>query len=642
MSAFASVLGLLQALRPGAARPTSGDILAIREVRILAARYAGRKDCALRDDVNRLRDRVQRGELPESPSILRLAFALTDEALRRTLGYSLYDVQLLAGLALARRSIAEMQTGEGKTLVAALPAVVHALAGRGVHVLTVNGYLAQRDYEKLLPPYELLGLSAGLLRPNDSHEKKAAAYACDITYGPGYEFGFDYLRDQAAQKGAGRPGLGESLRRTFAGAQSAGARRVQRELAFAVIDEIDSVLLDEANSPLLLSDGRPSPARNAQVFLIAKALAEGLEAERDYRLESSENRVSLTYAGIEKATAAAERAAAYGLERPWPCYVEQALRARWLYQRDVDYIVSDDRVDIVDQNTGRIFADRSWRDGLHQAVQAKEGAPILAEQKPLVRISRQLFFRLYDGLCGMTGTATGSEAEFRAVYRLPVTAIPLRKPSLRKHHSTRWFADETSKIRAVADEVSNIHATGQPVLVGARTISSTELLAKRLLSLGVPHLLLNGKQDADEAAVIGRAGEVGAVTLATNMAGRGTDIRLGAGTGALGGLHVLGVECHQSQRVDRQLTGRAARQGDPGACRFFVSAEDQLLVRNAPTLARRLKQQAGPSGEIKGDFTAQVAKAQQRAERDGAALRRQLLANDAWLEDVLATLAKSS
>lgn len=642
MAVFLPFFDLLQRLRASTARPTADDHVAVREIRNLASAYAGRDDKALRDEVNRLRDRVQGGESPVSPGIVRPALALTDEALRRTLGFSLYDVQLLAGLALARGSIAEMQTGEGKTLVAALPAVVHALAGRGVHVLTVNGYLAQRDFETLSPVIELLGLSAGFLGAKDSREKKKAAYACDITYGPGYEFGFDYLRDQAAERAVRTPGLGESYRRSIAGTRREGTGRVQRDLAFAVIDEIDSVLLDEANSPLLLSDGRPTPARNAQAFLIAKALAEGLQAERDFKLESADKKVSLTTLGTEKARVQAERAADVGLDRPWVGYVEQALRARWLYERDVDYVVSGDRIDIVDQNTGRIFADRSWRDGLHQAVQAKEGVPILAEQQPLVRISRQRYFRLYEGLCGMTGTATGSEAEFRSVYGLPVTAIPLRKPSLRKQLPTRWFADEPSKIRAVADEVRRIHATGQPVLVGARTISITEALAEQLRSLDVPHLLLNGKQDADEAAVIGKAGHVGAVTLATNMAGRGTDIRLGAGAAELGGMHVLGVECHESQRVDRQLAGRAARQGDPGSCRFFVSADDQLLARHAPALARRLKQQSGQSGEAMGDFSGYVAKAQHRAEQEGAALRRQLLASDDWLEDVLTTLAKSS
>lgn len=642
MALFAPFFDLLHRLRPCAARPTAVDQAAVPEIRSLAAGYSGREDSALRDEINTLRERVQSGERPQSPGVIRPAFALIDEALRRTRGFSLYDVQLLAGLALARGSIAEMQTGEGKTLVAALPAIVHALGGRGVHVLTVNSYLAERDFEQLAPVIKLLGLSAGFLGANDSREKKAAAYACDITYGPGYEFGFDYLRDQAAQKCAGTPRLGESYRQSLTGPRGTAAMRVQRGFAFAVIDEIDSVLLDEANSPLLLSDGAPSPARNAQAFVIARSLAEELRAERDYQLDSAANSVSLTKLGIEKANAQAERAAAFGLERPWPNYVEQALRARWLYQRDVDYIVSDGRIDIVDQNTGRVFVDRSWRDGLHQAVQAKEGAPILAEQKPLVRISRQRYFRLYDGLCGMTGTATGSEAEFRTVYRLPVTTIPLRKPSQRKRLPTRWFANEPAKIRAIAKEVGVIHATGQPVLVGARTISSTEALAKLLEAMQIPYLLLNGKQDADEAAVIAKAGQVGAVTLATNMAGRGTDIRLGPGAAELGGLHVLGVECHESQRVDRQLAGRAARQGDPGACRFFVSADDQLLCRHAPSLVRRLQLAAGDSGEALGDYTDHVEKAQLKAEREGAVARRQLLAHDDWLEDVLATLVKTS
>lgn len=614
-------------------------MLAVREVRRLSAVYAGRENLALRDEFDSLRKRVQAGESPESPSILRPAFGLVDEAMRRSLGFSLYDVQLLAGLALTRGSIAEMQTGEGKTLVAALPAAVHALAGKGVHVLTVNSYLAQRDFEQLLPVFGFLGLSAGLVKINDSRGAKAAAYACDITYGPGYEFGFDYLRDQAAQRSVSQSRLGESYRKLLNGMRDTNVDRVQRGFSFAVVDEIDSVLLDEANSPLLLSLGAPSPARNTQAFMLAESLVGEWHAGREYRLDSATRNISLTNLGLELANTQAERAETRGLERPWPIYVEQALRARLFFQRDVDYIVSDGRIDIVDQNTGRIFADRSWAEGLHQAVQAKEGVPILSENKPVVRISRQRFIRLYQGLCGMTGTATGSAEEFRSTYRLSVTAIPLRKPSLRKHLPTRWFADGESKLRAVADEILRIHATGQPVLVGARTISSTEALVKILQALPIPHRLLNGKQDADEAAVIGEAGQVGGVTVATNMAGRGTDIRLGNGAAELGGLYVIGVECHESARVDRQLIGRSARQGDPGTCRFFVSADDEVLRRYSPALVRRLKHGGNESGEVLGDFSNFVTRAQKRAEFASAGLRRQLMAHDDWMGGVLSALA---
>ena len=524
-------------------------------------------------------------------------------------------------------------------LVAALPAILHSLAGRGVHVFTVNCYLAERDFAKLLPTFQLLGISAGLIRPQSTGDEKRAAYACDVTYGPGYEFGFDYLRDQAGHRITKPMRLGDAYRQALRDPVAERATTVQRGLAFAVIDEADSLLIDEANTPLLLSEGSANAAADAPLFAQAAFVAEQMQVDRDYVLDSEAGSVQMTVVGMQAVERTSGAAANCRLKRPWRTYVEQALHARWLLRRDVDYVVRDGRIELVDQNTGRIFADRLWRDGLHQAVQAKEGVPILAEQRPLLRIARQRFLRLYEGMCGMTGTAKGSEGELRDVYRLGVVTVPTQKPCQRRVLATRYFRDEATKYRAAAEEILRVHATGQPILVGTRTIATSEAVADRLRELAVLFQMLNGKQDADEAAVVANAGQIGAVTIATNMAGRGTDIRLGEGVAELGGLFVLGIERHTSARVDRQLLGRAARQGDPGSCRFLVSADDLLIQRYSPALAQRLEQTADGMGEAHGDYSRIVAAAQDSAERAHAQQRQQLLAQDDWMGGVLFTLA---
>ena len=642
MTLTASITKLLQCFLSRASAPPADDYQAVRRIRELAGECADLPSKALRDRLGLLRQLVRGGERAESAQVMLPTFALALEAIRRSLGITLYDVQLLAGLALSRQTIAEMQTGEGKTLVASLPAILHSLAGRGAHVFTVNCYLAQRDFAKLLPTFQLLGVSAGLIRPQSSVEEKREAYACDVTYGPGYEFGFDYLRDQAGQRKTRPMRLGEAYTQALRAPIIEPATAVQRGLAFAVIDEADSLLIDEANTPLLLSEGSSGTTTDAPLFDQAAFVAKQMQAERDYVLDFEAGTVQLTVVGMQALERTSADARNNSLKRPWRTYVEQALHARWLLRRDVDYVVKDARIELVDQNTGRIFADRLWRDGLHQAVQAKEGVPILAEQRPMLRIARQRFLRLYEGRCGMTGTAKGSEGELRDVYRLGVVTVPTHRPCRRRVLATRYFRDEASKYGAAAAEIFRIHSTGQPILVGTRTIATSEALADRLRELAVPFQMLNGKQDADEAAVVANAGQMGAVTIATNMAGRGTDIRLGDGVVEVGGLFVLGVEHHTSARVDRQLLGRAARQGDPGSCRFFVSAEDLLIQRHAPALAQRLEQTADGTGEAYGDYSRAVATAQNRAERSHAQQRKQLLAQDDWMEGVLSTLAGRS
>ncbi|MEE9603911.1 MAG: preprotein translocase subunit SecA, partial [Thermoguttaceae bacterium] len=544
-----------------------------------------------------------------------------------------------AGLALSHKAIAEMQTGEGKTFVAALPATLFSLSGGGAHVMTVNAYLAQRDFELLSPLYSLLGVSVGSLQADAQPDEKEAAYACDITYGPGYEFGFDYLRDQTALLSRRKCALGESYLRSLRGEQLPPQRTLQRKHAFAIVDEIDSILLDEATSPLVLAEGGRRMANNAGVYIKAMRTADRLRVSHDYVVDAADQFVRLTQQGQEKIYEDTEEIPAGGLQRPWSAYIEQALRAAVLLNRDADYVVDDDEILLVDKATGRIFADRTLRQGLHQAIEAKEQVPITAEQQPLARISRQRYFRLYQGLCGMTGTATGNEREFWTFYRIPVIRIPLARPSRRRTLPMRSFADEAAKMAAIANDVRRINEAGQPVLVGTRTIETSRRLAQQFDELGISYQLLNGMQDGEEANIIARAGQEGAVTLATNMAGRGTDIKLGPRVDARGGLHVVVSEPQESTRVDRQLIGRCARQSDPGSFQCFISADDQLITEHAPALSSQLKQLADEGGEIDSDFSQEIFKLQRKVERLSYLRRRQLFAHDDWLEDVLSRLA---
>jgi preprotein translocase subunit SecA len=636
------VASAIQSLWPRPHDPTARDRRLVAAIRARAQQHRQLSDKDLVDLTLRLREQVAQGAGSTFKSILVPSFALVCEAVRRTLGIDYYDVQLMAGLALSRHAIAEAQTGEGKTLVAALPAFLFALSGRGCHVVTVNDYLADRDCCLVTPLFEQLGMTVGNMRPQSPLEQKQAAYACDITYGPGYEFGFDYLRDQLALLTHRTPALGETLLQRLNGATTTQAQQVQRGLEMAIVDEIDSVLIDEATSPLVLSGAPQQLAANAGVYIQAMRIATALVADHDFVVDTAKRHVYLTAEGETKANADLPQMHDHAVQRPWTAYVEQALRARLLLKRDVDYIVRDDKVLLVDEATGRIFADRSLRQGLHQAVEAKEKAPITAEQQPLARISRQRYFRLYQGLCGMTGTATGNERELWSLYRLPVVRIPRHHPCRRRTLPPRYFVDQEAKEAALTSSVKRLNQLGQPVLVGTRTIDRSAALAERFETLGIPYQLLNGTQDAEEADIVARAGTAGAVTIATNMAGRGTDIKLAPGAEACGGLHVIGGEPHDSARVDRQLIGRAARQADPGSCQRMVAADDALIACHAPALAKRMRRLADRSGEIHVDLGPQVARAQRSAERLGYNRRRQLLAQDQWLEDVLVHLAKRS
>ncbi len=593
-------------------------------IREQAAQLRSLSDAQLKQRTTELR------QLATDAARLLPAFALMCEAIRRTQGLELYEVQLLGGLAMAAGNVAEMQTGEGKTLTASLPAFFYSLAGQGVHVATPNAYLAQRDWQCLKPAFQIVGCSTGLLPEQGSVDEKRAAYACDVTYATGYALGFDYLRDRLELLAGSRLPLGVRHRRLLS-SETTPARPLQRRLACAILDEIDSVLLDEACTPLVLADAAQQTADDVCAHQLAQRLADTLRCHDDYQLDLSQRQVTFTDAGMERIHAHLASRATGPLLRPWAEYVRQALFAEHLLTRDVDYVVADDRVLLVDEFTGRIFRDRSWQDGLHQAVEMKEGLICRAPQRTLARITRQRFFRQYATVCGMTGTASTSRREFQRQYGLHVVTIPPARPSQRRELPDRYFVSTEAKLRAIVRDTAERQACGQPVLLGTRTIQSSLQLAEDLAEAGVAFRLLNGCQDQAEAEIIARAGERAAVTLATNMAGRGTDIRLARDVTALGGLHVIGVERQESQRVDRQLAGRAARQGDPGSCQFFLSADDLLIRRFSPRLGRRMAAARHDHGELHVDYSRPIAAAQRKAESLAAHARRRLVLFDDWL-----------
>lgn len=567
------------------------------------------------------------------------AFALMTEAVRRSTGKEYYDVQLRGGLCLVAGGIAEMQTGEGKTLTTGLPAFALSLTGRGVHVATTNAYLAARDSDELRPALELLGLTVGVLP--EEHDPVAAriCYDCDVTFGTGYDFGFDFLRDQIAMRKRPRLPLGGLHLFKLAGRSPSAPRLLQRPHAFAIVDEADSVLIDEATMPLILS----MPVNDAaapELLSLAATTARSLAVDEHYTLNPSERLIEFTDIGWQAVHRPLETSKKFsGLKRPWSNYVEQALRAELFLMRDVDYVVIDGQVQIVDQQTGRIHPERSWRDGLHQSVEIKEGVKPSPEKLSEGRVSRQRYFQLYDQLCGMTGTAAGSGPEFQQFYGLPVSNIPTHRPCVRQTLPTRCFADDDARDTAVIKDTIQRWKRQQPVLIGTRTILNSQRLAFQLQQAKVPHAVLNGVQDEAEADIISRAGIAGAITIATNMAGRGTDIKPDTAALANGGLHVLAVEHNASPRVDRQLAGRAARQGQPGSVQFFVSADDELFVQGKSNLPSQIRSHQDDFGEHLRDVAPDIARLQRTLEQKHFVQRREMVQRDKWLDSVLESLA---
>jgi preprotein translocase subunit SecA len=622
----------------------------VKKVNALEAQMQALSDAELQAKTPEFQQRIAKGETLDK--ILPEAFAVCREASQRVLGMRHYDVQLIGGMVLHMGKIAEMRTGEGKTLVATLPVYLNALAGKGVHVVTVNDYLARRDAGWMGKLYTWLGLSVGVVYPGMPHGDKHEAYTSDITYATNNEIGFDYLRDNMAL---------------------AKEDRYQRGLNYAIVDEVDSILIDEARTPLIISGpADESPELYIKVNRIVPQLSRQKEeeGEGDFWVDEKGKQVHLSEAGQEHAETLLRAAgilegddslyAAHNIHVVH--HLNAALRGHAIYQRDVDYIVRDGEVIIVDEFTGRTLVGRRWSDGLHQAVEAKEGVPVQRENQTLASITFQNLFRMYGKLSGMTGTADTEAYEFQSIYGLEVIVIPTNQPMVRKDHSDQVFLNRPGKYRAVVAEIKDAHARMQPVLVGTTSIEVSEMLSDQLRDAGVPHEVLNAKQHEREATIVAQAGRPGAVTIATNMAGRGTDIVLGgsleseiaaleAETGAeidaatkakmkaewqprhdavkaAGGLHIVGTERHESRRIDNQLRGRSGRQGDPGSSRFYLSLEDNLMRIFAADWVQRVMERMG----LKEDdiiesplVTKQIANAQRKVEAHNFDIRKNLL-----------------
>ncbi len=514
--------------------------------------YVKLSDANLVAKTDEFKRRLQKGETLDD--ILPEAFAVVREASKRVLGMRHFDVQLIGGICLHRGNIAEMRTGEGKTLVATLPVYLNALTGNGVHVVTVNDYLATRDSEQMGRLYNFLGLSTGLIVANLDFNQRKEAYACDITYGTNNEFGFDYLRDNMV---------------------SDVSQMVQRPLNYAIVDEVDSILIDEARTPLIISG--PGQRSTDNYYKLAKIVPH-LVKDEDYTIDEKQKTIAPTDSGIAKVEKMLGVENLYDAENIELNHLLGAsLRAYAMMHRDTDYVVKDGEVVIVDEFTGRLMFGRRYSDGLHQAIEAKEGLKVERESQTLASVTFQNYFRMYKKLAGMTGTAKTEEKEFIDIYGLEVLPIPPNKPLARVDLPDQIFKTKAAKYRAVVRNAVERHQTGQPILIGTTSITQSEELSDMLLRAGVPHNVLNAKHHEKEAEIVANAGQMGMVTIATNMAGRGTDITLGEGVPELGGLAILGTERHESRRIDNQLRGRAGRQGDPGSSQFFLSLEDDLM-----------------------------------------------------------------
>ena len=523
----------------------------VRRINDLEPKLAGLSDASLQEKTFEFKNRLANGETLDD--ILPEAFAVVREASRRVTGMRHFDVQLLGGIVLHRGDIAEMRTGEGKTLVATLPVYLNALTGKGVHVVTVNDYLATRDSEDMGRIYKFLGLSVGLIVHDLTYDQRRRAYNADVTYGTNNEFGFDYLRDNMV--------ISED-------------QMVQRPLNYCIVDEVDSILIDEARTPLIIS----GPGEKSTDLYYTLAGIVKTFTKDDYTMDEKQKTIAPTDSGVAKVEKMLGISNMFDNDHlDLNHLVIQALRARFMMHRDKDYVVKNGEIVIVDEFTGRLMFGRRYSDGLHQSIEAKENVKVQGESKTLATITFQNYFRMYDKLAGMTGTAKTEEDEFNKIYKLDVYVIPTNKPAIRRDLPDVIYKTKNAKYRAVVREVKKRHATGQPILVGTTSINQSEILSQLLDKENIVHNVLNAKYHEKEAEIIKNAGQKGMVTIATNMAGRGTDIKLGPGVTELGGLMIIGTERHESRRIDNQLRGRAGRQGDPGTTQFFLSLEDDLM-----------------------------------------------------------------
>jgi len=587
----------------------------VARINALEDKFESLSDAELKAKTDEFRQRIIEGETLDE--LLYEAFAVVREAAKRTIGMRHFDVQLIGGMVLHEGKIAEMKTGEGKTLVATLPAYLNALTGKNVHIVTVNDYLAKRDATWMGPVYEFLGLSVGYLQNLMPENQRKQAYSCDITYGTNSEFGFDYLRDNMVYS---------------------ADEMVQRGHYYAIVDEVDSILIDEARTPLIISG--PSE-RSADLYIRFARFVPRLKEGIDYEVDHKTRTVLILPAGIEKVEREFKVKNLYDPRNIRLLnHLHQALRAHVFFRRDVDYVVKDGEVIIVDEFTGRLMYGRRYSEGLHQAIEAKEGVPIKEENQTLATITIQNYFRKYEKLAGMTGTAATEAEEFRVIYGLDVVVIPTNRPMIRIDHEDVIYKTEKAKFKAVVEDIKERHKKGQPVLVGTISIEKNEMLSSMLKREGIPHQVLNAKNHELEAQIIAQAGRLGAVTVATNMAGRGVDIILG-GTPPdpeeaekvkqLGGLYVIGTERHESRRIDNQLRGRAGRQGDPGESRFYVSLEDELLKRFGYERVQRLMDRLGLPDDMPIEhplITRTIETAQKQLESYHFNIRKTLLEYD--------------
>ena len=569
--------------------------------------YSKLSDDELKKKTEEFKNRLANGE--DLDDILVEAFATAREACYRVINEKPYKVQLIGGLALHYGNIAEMKTGEGKTLTSVMPAYLNALEGQGVHIVTVNEYLAERDSKWMGQIHEFLGLSVGLNLRDLSPSEKRAEYDKDILYSTNNEIGFDYLRDNMAIRKEDRV--------------------QQRGLNYAIVDEVDSILIDEARTPLIISGGF---LENKNLYIDADRFAKSLNYDTDIVYDAKLKRSNLSEEGMKKAEKYFKVDNLYDVNNSTLVhFINQALHANYSQKNDVDYVVKDGKIVIVDQFTGRLMPGRAFSDGLHQAIEAKEGVEIQQETKTLATITFQNLFRMYNKLSGMTGTAKTEEEEFREIYNMYVIAIPTNKPVIREDMADLIYASKKSKFKAIIDEIAERHEKGQPVLVGTIAIETSEEISNLLKKRGIPHEVLNAKNHAREAEIIAKAGEKGSVTIATNMAGRGTDIKLGEGVKELGGLCVIGTERHESRRIDNQLRGRSGRQGDPGFTQFYIAMDDELMIRFGSEKIKNILQSTGiDDGMVIRSkmFSRSVASAQKRVEGNNYDMRKSVLQYD--------------
>ena len=588
----------------------NGDKKRLEEIRQLALKVDALKDnvaslddTQLKQKTEEFKERIRVGESLDD--LLPEAFAVAREAAKRVIGEFPYLVQIMGGIVLHQGDIAEMKTGEGKTLTSVLPVYLNALGGQGVHIVTVNEYLAGRDAKWMGAIHEFLGLSVGLNIRALTPAQKRAAYRCDITYTTNAETGFDYLRDNMVTK---------------------IEERVLRPLNMALVDEVDSILIDESRTPLIISGGQK---QTAQLYIQADRFVKSLVEEEGYIVDVKSKTVQLTEEGVHQAERQFKVNNLYDITHTHLVHhLHQALKANYTMANDVEYVVQDNEIIIVDQFTGRLMKGRQYSDGLHQALEAKENVPIKQETSTMATITYQNFFRLYSKLCGMTGTAKTEEEEFMTIYNMRVVEIPTNRPIVREDYPDAIYGTQKAKFQALMEEIKERHASGQPVLVGTIAVETSEFIAKMLTQNKIRHEVLNAKNHAREAEIIAKAGQKGSITIATNMAGRGTDIKLGEGVRELGGLAVLGSERHESRRIDNQLRGRAGRQGDPGYSRFYVSVQDELMVRFGSERYSTLFNQLGDQAVESKIVTKSITSAQKRVEGVNFDVRKTLLEYD--------------